>query len=386
MTALRSLLMVWVFLAGATVTGLIGPNRVAVREEFGLSDTAYGAGLAVIQICAAGAVLLLAGRLARRNPVHVLMAALGVLVLGFGAAALSHSLAGAAIAWALVSAGLALGSIVNNISMDLWRRDPRRGIVLLHGFNAGGKVAGPLVAAACLMVGWRWSFGTLGILTLATLAAFFALRSQTKSALAAADPPAPAAAGRFSAAAVLFVLGIAMIAGGEAAFVSLLPQFLYLTRGVSEQAATLALTVHLVGLMAGRFAVALYGGSLSHKTIIALCLAAGLGAFPSLLSPSWPIILAGLFVLGFMFSGTWPTFYAAAAARWLPDRRRTMPYRSALGNVLGISLCLFVSSALAERHLLAAMFFGPAALWAFGLLYVSYDSIARGRRPVGAED
>jgi hypothetical protein len=44
-----------------------------------------------------------------------------------------------------------------------------------------------------------------------------------------------------------------------------------------------------------------------------------------------------------------------------------------------------VSSALAERHLLAAMFFGPAVLWAFGLLYVSYDFTARGRRPVRAE-
>jgi len=139
-------------------------------------------------------------------------------------------------------------------------------------------------------------------------------------------------------------------------------------RHTSAAAGTLLLVVHLAGLAAGRFASALLARRLSNSAVIGLCLAAGLFVFPAVLLENLAAASAALFVMGLMFSSTWPSFYAQAS-RHLADGRDMMPYGSALGNTLGVSLCLFASGALADANLTAAMFFGPAVLWGFGAAY-----------------
>ena len=163
-------------------------------------------------------------------------------------------------------------------------------------------------------------------------------------------------------------LSFGLIAGGEAAFASLLPVYLIEVRSLSQEAASLLLTLHLCGLVAGRFASAYLGDRLSNNAIIALCLAAGLFVFPALLVDAWPVRNGALFLLGLLFSSTWPTFYAQATGH-LREHRALLAYGSSLGNVVGISLCLLLSSLLADRSLLLSLLFGPAVLWLFGACY-----------------
>lgn len=370
MKTLRFLIMAWLFLAGLIMTGLVGPNRMAVREEFGLSETGFGAGVAVTQASAALAVLVIAHWLARWKPVTILMAGLSVVILGFLIVSLSHHLAALIVGWTLVTAGLTMGMITNNISMDLWPQNPRRGVVLLHGFNAGGKVVGPLIAAVFLGVGYRLSFVAVGAITLAVLVVCLLLRRHGDVAVTRSivDPGSGLRVLR-RPAFWLFMLWIGMIAGGEAAFATLLPTYFKEGLGYSAQVGTLALTVHLLGLTAGRFASAWLGHRAGNGTVIALCLATGVFVFPVMFFGNQPAILVSLFVFGLMFSSTWPSFYAAAA-EWLPDCRHMMPYGSALGNYVVMGLCILGSSMIADHNLWLAMFFGPAVLWLFGAMYL----------------
>jgi hypothetical protein len=77
-----------------------------------------------------------------------------------------------------------------------------------------------------------------------------------------------------------------------------------------------------------------------------------------------------LFILGFMFSATWPTFYAQVS-QFFPTQGDMLAYGAALGNALGLGLCVAISSVIADYHLQAAMLFGPCVLWGFGILFYS---------------
>jgi hypothetical protein len=73
--------------------------------------------------------------------------------------------------------------------------------------------------------------------------------------------------------------------------------------------------------------------------------------------------------VGIMFSSTWPTFYAQAA-RFIPlTQRHLLDLGTGLGTALGVSLCVYVSSELADVSPRAGMLAGPIALWVFGTLY-----------------
>ena len=75
-----------------------------------------------------------------------------------------------------------------------------------------------------------------------------------------------------------------------------------------------------------------------------------------------------LFVFGFMFSATWPCFYAQVAPR-LKGHEEMLAYGSILFSVLGISLCITASSIIADYHLGLSLVFAPVVLWIFGLIY-----------------
>ncbi len=90
-----------------------------------------------------------------------------------------------------------------------------------------------------------------------------------------------------------------------------------------------------------------------------------------------------LFVMGGLFSSTWPSFYAQAAV-WLRDHRDVLPCASGLGNVLGISLCVFAAGVIADRSMTAALVFGPCVLGAFGLLYLGRGLYGRARGEAAA--
>ena len=358
-------------LLGLIGTGLVGPNRSSIEEEYGLSHSAFGMGLAAVQIVAAGGVLLATHRLRRLNPFRIAMTGMALNVVGFAFVFFTLDLVGLLLGWGLIILGYSLSSILNNVSMDLWPANPRRGVILLHSYNGGGKVVGPLVAAACLAVGWRWSFLTAGGLTFVLLAAFLLVAKLPGEGYAAHTPAdAPVLERQIVKRPFywLCVLPFGLIAGGELAFATLMPTYFEKVAGLSKPAASLLLTVHLLGLVAGRFASAYLGSRASNNQIIAGCLAAGVFVFPALFAGHWLVRNASLFLMGVMFSATWPTFYAQVS-RFLAGHKEMLAYGSGLGNQLGMSLCVLASSLIADANLTLSLLFGPAILWAFGALY-----------------
>lgn len=368
---LHVVIMSWVFLGGAIGAGLIGPNRDAIELEYGLSKSQFGAALAGIQFVFAGAVLLAAGRLRRLGMLGILLAALTAQAVGFAVIFLTSDILALGAGWALVILGSMLGAQTNNISMDLWAHNPRRGVLMLHAFNAAGKAAGPLVVAFCLVMAWSWrmSFLLMGGATLVLAMLVVAiLRTARPSA------SAPSAARKLEGGVLrrpffwMCVMPFGLIAGGEAAFATLMPSYFHTCRGLSPEMAGALLTVHLLGLVAGRFASTALGGHVSNNTIIGACLAAGVFVVPALWTDIPAVRNICLFMLGVLFSSTWPTYYAQVWQFW-KGRSDMLAFGSALGTITGISACVLISSMIAEWNMIAALFFGPAVLWAFGLLY-----------------
>ena len=364
---LAVLVMAWMFLFGLIGSGLVGPNRSSIEREFGLSHAQYGAAFAAIQVLCAFGALTVSSRFRRFEPIDALLGSICLQTAGFAAVSGTRSAAGLAAGWTLVTLGTTLGFVVNSLSAALWLHDPARGVTLLHGWNGVGKVAGPLLAALCLAVGWRLSFLATGAASVALLVPLLLRRKLLHSVVPTAGDTAPTSGSIWSASRIGFVvLPFALLTGGNVAFAALVPLYYETTQGMSAERSSLLLTAHLFGVAAGRFA--LMGARLSPNTMIAVCLLAGLSVFPALHSRSYPVLALCLFGVGVMFSGTWPGFYAQAA-RFFPHSPHLLDYGSAVGSALGIAVCMIGSGLLMARSPALALVSGPVALWLFGLFY-----------------
>lgn len=367
---LGGLIMAWMWLFGAVNTGLIGPNRTAIEREYGLDHAGFGLALAVIQIVCAAMLLGIAASRRRFSSATGFVAALGAQALGFALIWGSRGVAALGIGWTLITLGTLLGAVANNLTSSLWAHNPRRGVNLLHGWNGVGKVCGPPVAALLLASGWRTSFGVVGIVVLGLWGAFLF----HKPRFDALEPRAEKRAASDAMALLkqpfywACVLPFGLIAGGDVAFATLAPLFYEKRWGLAPETGSWLLTLHLMGVAVGRFTFVALGEKWSPNAVIGACLITGVCVFPAALSPSPWVWGASLFGLGWMFSAVWPTFYAQVA-RFFPGREQMLALGSALGNTLGIALCVWLSSALADHNLVAALGVGPLAVWVFGALY-----------------
>jgi predicted MFS family arabinose efflux permease len=359
--------MAWMFLFGLIGAALVGPNRLAIQRTFNLSYETFGAAFAVIQIVCSVAVLGFATRLKRLNNIDALIISLLIQIAGFITLYIAPNAYVLALGWMCVTFGIVIGSVCNNISADLWTDNPARGVTLLHGFNGIGKVVGPLIAAYCLLIGWRLSFLAVAAITLLILLAFF--HYKIRYALLQNSYKTFQNKILKSPMYWLCILPFGLIAGGDVAFATLVPLYYETVHHYTAQNASLLLTFHLFGLVVGRFVFAYLSGSLSNNTIIGLCLIFGLTIFLAIQDASFPLHLLGLFGIGILFSSTWATFYAQAA-RFIPSHTiHLLDFGTALGNAVGIAACVYFSSVIAEFSLDWALIFCVAVLWIFGLVY-----------------
>jgi MFS family permease len=369
----RIFLMAWVLIAGAIFTGLIGPVRSSIQETFGIDEAQFSLWLAAVQFVSSGVVLAAAPRLGRLNPMKLMVAGLAVSTLGLFVCYRVPTLAGWLGGWSAVSFGRSLGAIANNIAMDLWPDRPRRGVVLLHAWNSGGKVLGPIVVALTLgwfAIQWRGSFLALAVLSAALLGFFSLTGGPTIRHMALPKEEVPAPSHRAFRNPLFWhcATPFALIAGSEAAFSSLAPLYFERMHGMTREVASLLLTVHVLGLMCGRFAVGLFGERLSNRTIIGICVGAGVALFPCMFIADPYLVSIPLFVYGLTFSATWPTFYAQAA-RFIPEDRDMLAYTSQLANLVGISACIALSGYIARQSLPWSLVFSVAVMWVFALWF-----------------
>jgi len=359
--------MAWMFLFGLIGAALIGPNRLSIERTFNLSHETFGAAFAIIQIMCSIAVLVVATRLKRLNNLNALIISLLIQIIGFITLYWAPNAILLALGWTCVTLGIVIGSVCNNISADLWTNNPARGVTLLHGFNGIGKVTGPLIAAYCLLIGWRLSFLVVAAITLIILLAFYHYKKRY-------DIPTPAEQTFqnhiFKVPTYwLCILPFGLIAGGDVAFAALVPLYYETVHHYTAQNASLLLTFHLFGLVVGRFVFAYLSGRISNNTIIGICLIFGVTIFLAIQEMSLTIHLAGLFGMGVLYSSTWATFYAQAARFIPPQASHLLDFGTALGNALGIAVCVYLSSVIADLNLDWAMIFCVAVLWIFGLIY-----------------
>ncbi|MFP4521400.1 MAG: MFS transporter [Fibrobacterota bacterium] len=365
--ALRTLIMLLVFLMGIIGTGLIGPNRTSIEKEFSLSHGVFGAGIAAAQFFLAFSVLLLTPKIRKFSSLTVLTAALLLISTGLTGIFFSRSVAALSFFWSLVILGAAVTAIANNISMELWPDNPRKGVTLLHAFNSGGKVAGPVIVALSIAGGWRFSFMSVGLFAFSITAAFFIMR-ESEGPIKKAGPEKFDLSVLRSPFYWLSISMFALIAGGEMAFTTLFPAFLEETKGYSPGKASIFLTVHLVGLMTGRFISANLKEKITNNSIIGACLLTGLFFFPAVYIDHEAVRLVCLFFFGLIFSTTWPTYFAQASG-FFSHEKEMFAYGSNLGNFMGFSIALLASSLVADIDLTASLYFGPAMLWLFGVIY-----------------
>ena len=372
--------MAWMFLFGLIGAALVGPNRLSIERAFDLSHETFGAAFALIQIGCSALVLAVATRLKRLDNLRALIISLVIQIAGFVAIYFAPNALLLALGWTCVTLGIVMGSVCNTISADLWTNNPARGVTLLHGFNGIGKVVGPLIAAYCLMIGWRLSFLAVAAITFVILLAFYhyKLRHHVPGVEARSFQNRIFRSPMYW----LCILPFGLIAGGDVAFASLVPLYYETVHHYTSEQASLLLTVHLFGLVVGRFIFAYLSGRLSNNTLIAICLGFGVTIFLAIQDAGWFFHLAGLFGIGILYSSTWATFYAQAA-RFIPAHAsHLLDFGTALGNALGIAVCVYFSSVLADISLNAAMIFCVAVLWIFGLVYYLSPIAGKVARPI----
>ncbi|MFH1377993.1 MAG: MFS transporter [Planctomycetota bacterium] len=385
MRGAKAFVLLIYLLAGIVFTGLVGPVRSAVEADFNLDHTQFGVPYALLGIVVNILLLFLAmPRLSRVSGISLIYGSAAITIAGLVVVSQAGSFGLFLGGWSLIFVAGMFTSTANTMSMKLWKDNPKRGVIILHALNSLGKALGPLVAGVALLIGWRWSYFASAGLYIAFLLIFLPLASRLKPVL---PPPAPrtiAGSAFRSPAFWLCSLPFGLIAGGETAFATLIPGYFEKFRHLSPTFSALMFSAHLVGLMSGRIVFALLSDRLSANAIIALCLSAGVFVFPAVLADNLIVSGVCLFLLGLMFSATWPVFFAQASAI-ASDHRDMLAFGAVLGNTIGVQACIAISSIIADRNYVWALYFGPFVLWAFGVLYFT-TRLSRAPEPMTKEE
>ena len=368
-------------LAGVVFTGLIGPVRTAIESEYDLTHSQFGLPFALLGITINVLMLFIAmPRLSRTSSVRLLIWSAVISIFGLLAVSRANSYIGYLTGWSFIFTAGKLTSAANTISRQLWASNAKRGVIILHAVNSLGKTLGPLVAGVALLIGWRLSFATAAALYAIFLICFLPLIRRLTLNIPPPPPSAISNSAFRSSAFWLCSLPFGLIAGGEAAFATLISAYFEKCRAMSPTMAAFLFSLHLLGLLSGRVAFAWLSDRLSNNAIIGYCLAAGLFIFPSILIDHLFINAVSLFLLGLMFSATWPVFYAQASLI-AADHKAMLAYGAVLGTTIGVQSCIAISSTIADYHFTAALIIGPCVLWLFGLLYFS-TRLSRTNQPL----
>lgn len=110
-TYLGALIMAWMFLFGMIGTALVGPNRLSIEREFGLSHEIFGAAFALIQILCSVMVLVVAVRLTHVDSLNALIVSLLIQMVGFVTVYFTSNVWFLMLGWMFVTFGIVIGSV-----------------------------------------------------------------------------------------------------------------------------------------------------------------------------------------------------------------------------------------------------------------------------------
>ncbi len=343
---------------GAMGPPILAPLRESIQAEAGISRAALGLGFMTTNLLGCLLGLILSRFLPAWTRVAWFRLGLALVALGLGVFLLpfeGHAWVWAlAAGWFVITCGMAMTGTANGMVSDLWDASPHMGVILLHAVNAGGKVLAPLAvllvgvsvgrslagfaAAFLVLAGLCWAWPRDGV-------RFLTDHERSR-------PPSLSGRGRLW----LWVCGLqfVFIAGAEAGVTSILGSLIEVRRvppgslGAPVWSAVTVL-IMLSGILAGRIVFTLLAARWSERRIIAWCLAAGLaGTVPAAFGTRAVVYLPGLILLGVSFSATWPAWFGLLARTW-PAERTFLSFVSSVGNALGVSLMVGVSSLVGNR-------------------------------------
>jgi len=352
-------------LSGMMATGLLGPFRSGFAEHYDITQGQLGAGIAVIGIVLGMVGIWQGPRLADRiGRYRLLKCSVGMMVIGLTGCGLWTDLRVLAAFWALFMLGAYLSIITNAVATDLWRDEPRRGVLLLHSTLSVGKIIGPSIATLCMVVlaglPWRgfFFFGAASSLTILVFLSFVRQGKvyHPKEEHAWREDPVDRPLALWLSAALL-----GLMAGSETALASIAPLFFKEQHGLSGEFAAELLTFHFIALTAGRFAFGIFGGKLSSKVIVALAVAPAALIVPAAYSSSRATSIVCFVIVGLCFAATWPALFAHVAGVFSRNRSR-LTLAVGLMNASGIAAGTAATSWMFESNRPIAMLLGPVLL------------------------
>jgi MFS family permease len=296
----------------------------------GVSPAAVGYYIAIAYLGSMLGSAAAGGWVARFGPIRVSQAGLLLCLAGLALAATGSALLVLAGAFVV---GLGYGPTTPASSVMLVRAAPPALFALTFsikqtGVPAGGVLAGALVPALILAVGWQWGAVAIGLACLALALAIAPVRARYDTELNPAAPISVAAAfapvglvARVPRLRELAVTGL-VYGGVQITLVTYLVTFLTDDFALTLVLAGIVMAVSQVASVAGRIAWGVLADrALARRTMLGLLgLGMGVSAIATLAAgPAWPGWL--LFVFASIFGATavgWNGVFLAEVARIAP--------------------------------------------------------------------
>jgi len=366
-------------LSGLMATGLLGPFRIQFAQHYSITQTGLGGVLAAIGIVLGIVGIWQGPKIADRiGRYRLLKCSVGGMAIGLAGCGLFTDLRTVGAFWALFMLGAYLSIIVNAVVTDLWSRNPRKGVILLHSMLSIGKILGPFIAALLMvrLAGMPWRgfllFGAAFSLMILVFLSFVRQRKVYHSRETHEWSEGPLE-GRMMLWTAAGILG--MIAGAENALASVSPAFYQKQYDLTNRMPSLLLTFHFIAVTAGRFGFMFFGSKLTARRIVMLSMLPALLIVPAAFAAS-PAVSGAAFVLcGLCFSAAWPVIFTYVA-RVFSENRSRLSLAVGLMNAAGIALGTFATSAFLDLYLPLAMLFGPGMLIVFCTAFLLFQRVA----------
>jgi predicted MFS family arabinose efflux permease len=355
---------------------VLAPSAAA---EVGVAPSAVGIVTALIYLSAAVGALLSSDAIARRGPMRV--SQLSLLLCGGGIGLMASGHVALVAAGALVI-GIGYGPITPASSAILANRAPPNLRSLIFsikqtGVPIGGALAGALVPALILVMGWRGAALVIGALTAALALLVQPWRGQMDR-----DSRPPDATGMRGLIAPLRLvlshatlrrMGLASFtySGMQMCLASYLVVYLYEQAGMSVAAAGAALSAAMAAGIAGR----IFWGVVADHWVAPRTLLGALGVAMSCaaflmagVSEVWPLAL--VFTMSAMYGATavgWNGVYLAEVARIVPVAQAAAATGGTLAmtylGVVALPLMFWAIVAATGTYALAFVAAGALTLW-----------------------